>query len=110
MPIERLHAALLTLSKGDDSFPRTRKLLQDGKVRAAHKLGEDAIELALETVKGDRAAIILESAGLLYQLVALWTIMGIWPAKVWIEMDQREQALGMAEKLSKTAGESNSSV
>lgn len=100
-PIERLHAALLTLSGDRDNFPRTRKLLQSGKTRIAQKLGEEAIEVALETVKGDRAAVVLESADLLYHLVVLWTLMGIWPAEVWEEMDRRERTLGLAEKLPK---------
>jgi phosphoribosyl-ATP pyrophosphohydrolase len=105
-PIERLHAALLTFSQDRDSFPRTRKLLQSGKTRIAQKLGEEAIEVALETVKGDRTAVVLESADLLYHLVVLWTLMGIWPAEVWEEMDRREKTLGLAEKLPKLATES----
>jgi phosphoribosyl-ATP pyrophosphohydrolase len=104
-PIERLHAALLTLSGDRKNFPRTRKLLESGKTRIAQKLGEEAIEVALETVKGDRAAVVLESADLLYQLVVLWTVMGIWPAEVWEEMDRRERTLGLAEKLPKVASE-----
>lgn len=109
-PIERLHAALLTLSQDRESFPRTRKLLQSGKTRIAQKLGEEAIEVALETVKGDRAAVVLESADLLYHLVVLWTLMGIWPAEVWEEMDRREKTMGLAEKLPKLAGETESVV
>jgi len=104
-PIERLHAALLTLSGDRKDFPRTRKLLESGKTRIAQKLGEEAIEVALETVKGDRASVVIESADLLYQLVVLWTVMGIWPAEVWEEMDRRERTLGLAEKLPKVASE-----
>jgi len=103
-PIERLHAALLTLSLDGNSFPRTRKLLQSGKTRIAQKLGEEAIEVALEAVKGERAAVVSESADLLYQLVVLWAVMGIWPAEVWSEMSLREQELGLAEKLPKPVG------
>ena len=102
-PLERLHAALLGLTSEGDSFPRSRKLLQSGPTKAAQKLGEEAIEVALEAVKGDRAAVILESADLLYQLTVLWTVMGIWPAEVWEEMEGRERALGLAEKLPKLA-------
>jgi phosphoribosyl-ATP pyrophosphohydrolase len=100
-PIERLHAALLQLSGDGDRFPRTAKLMQGGKTRIAQKLGEEAIEVALETVKGDRSAVVLESADLLYQLVVLWTAMGIWPAEVWEEMDRRERTIGISEKLPK---------
>jgi len=100
-PIERLHAALLRIAGDRDSFPRTAKLLQGGKTRIAQKLGEEAIEVALETVKGDRAAVVVESADLIYHLVILWSAMGIWPAEVWEEMSRREQTLGLAEKLPK---------
>ncbi len=102
MPIERLHAALLRVSGDKEQFPRTAKLLQAGKTRIAQKLGEEAIEVALETVKGDRAAVVTESADLLYHLVVLWTAMGIWPAEVWEEMTRRERMMGLAEKLPKT--------
>src|SRR6516225_742707 len=104
-PIERLHAALLTLSHDRDSLPRTRNLLQSGKTRIAPKLGEEAIEVAPATVKGDRAAVVLESADLLYHLVVLWMLLGIWPAEIWEEMDRREKTLGLAEKLPKLTGE-----
>jgi phosphoribosyl-ATP pyrophosphohydrolase len=103
-PIERLHAALLTLSGEGGNFPRTRKLLQSGITRIAQKLGEEAIEVALESVKGERAAVVSESADLLYQLVVLWSVMGIWPAEVWEEMSRRELDLGLAEKLPKPTG------
>ncbi|HKF61681.1 MAG TPA: phosphoribosyl-ATP pyrophosphatase, partial [Dongiaceae bacterium] len=42
---------------------------------------------------------------LLYHLVVLWTLLGIWPAEVWEEMDRREKTLGLAEKLPKLAAE-----
>ena len=100
-PIERLHAALLTLSDEGEDFPRTRKLLQSGTTRVAQKLSEEAVEVSLETVKGDRAAVVSESADLIYQLVVLWAVMGIWPAEVWEEMSRRELDLGLAEKLPK---------
>jgi phosphoribosyl-ATP pyrophosphohydrolase len=102
--IERLHAALLTLSGEGGDFPRTRKLLQSGTMRIAQKLSEEAIEVSLETVKGDRTAVVSESADLIYQLVVLWAFMGIWPAEVWEEMDRREIDLGLAEKLPKAPG------
>jgi phosphoribosyl-ATP pyrophosphohydrolase len=102
--LERLHAALRGLSSDGDNFPRTRRLLLGGSTRVAQKLGEEAIEVALEAVKGDRSAVVLESADLLYHLVVLWAVMGISPAEVWSEMDRREQALGLAEKLPKPVG------
>jgi phosphoribosyl-ATP pyrophosphohydrolase len=110
-PIERLHAALLLQLAGDsDRFPRTARLLHGGKTLIAKKLGEEAIEVALEAVKGERSAVIIESADLLYQLVVLWTAMGIWPAEVWEEMDRRERTIGISEKLPKTGSNGGTDV
>jgi phosphoribosyl-ATP pyrophosphohydrolase len=109
-PIERLHAALLTLSGEGEDFPRTRKLLQSSTTRIAQKLSEEAVEVSLETVKGDRAAVVSESADLIYQLVVLWAVMGIWPAEVWEEMSRREIDQGLAEKLPKAPGPGDTTV
>jgi len=109
-PIERLHAALLTLSGEGEDFPRTRKLLQSSITRIAQKLSEEAVEVSLETVKGDRAAVVSESADLIYQLVVLWAVMGIWPAEVWEEMSRREIDQGLAEKLPKAPGPGDTTV
>ena len=50
---------------------------------------------------GYRVTVVQESADLVYQLVVLWTILGIAPAEIWAEMDRREKAFGLAEKLPK---------
>lgn len=67
----------------------------------AKKLVEEAVELGLEAVQGDRRRAILESADLIYNLVVLWSEIGIAPGDVWREIDRREQLYGIAEKLPK---------
>lgn len=67
----------------------------------AKKLAEEAFEVGLEAVQGDRRRTILESADLIYNLVVLWSEIGIAPEDVWREMDRREQLYGIAEKLPK---------
>jgi phosphoribosyl-ATP pyrophosphohydrolase len=67
----------------------------------AKKLAEEAVEVGLEAVQGDRARVILESADLIYNLVVLWSEIGIAPDDVWREIDRREQLYGIAEKLPK---------
>jgi phosphoribosyl-ATP pyrophosphohydrolase len=68
----------------------------------AQKVIEEAAEVGIEAVRGDIPALIRESADLMYNLVALWTSLGVGPADVWSEMDKRELALGLAEELPKT--------
>jgi phosphoribosyl-ATP pyrophosphohydrolase len=103
--LERLYASVLSHGSDGTRFPRTAKLLRSGKAHLAKKLAEEAVEVALDVVDGDRAAVISESADLLYQLIVLWAALGIWPAEIWEEMDRRETMLGLAEKLPKSAGD-----
>jgi len=100
--ILRLHAAVLTARSRDPAFSRTAKLLSEGMPKMAKKLAEEAVELGLEAVQGDRQRAILESADLIYNLVVLWSEIGIAPDDVWREIDRREQLYGIAEKLPKS--------
>jgi phosphoribosyl-ATP pyrophosphohydrolase len=77
-------------------------LVRDGVPKMAKKLAEEAVEVGLDAVQGDRRKVISESADLLYHLVVLWAETGIVPDEVWAEMDRREQLYGIAEKLLKT--------
>ena len=99
--ILRLHRAVLATRSCDPAQSRTARLTAEGMPKIAKKLAEEAVEVALEAVQGDRHRTILESADLLYNLVVLWSEMGIAPDDVFREMDRREQLYGMAEKLPK---------
>jgi len=70
----------------------------------AQKLAEEATEVVIEAVRGERSAVINESVDLLYNLVVLWSEIGIAASEVWAEMDRRQALLGMAEKLPKEVG------
>ena len=101
--IGRLYEAVLARHGQNPASSRTAKLLAAGRARMARKLGEEAIEVAIDAARGDRAAVVSESADLIYHLVVLWSDMGIAPADVWGEMTRREAAQGIAEKLPKPA-------
>ncbi len=110
----RLYQAVLNAQAGEPGFPRTAKLLADGVAKMAKKVAEEGVEVAIDAVKGDRPAVILESADLIYNLVVLWAELGIRPEDVWREMERRETLYGIAEKLPKAglpkAGKPNGSV
>src|SRR5258708_11924246 len=99
--IERLHRAVLAARTGDPAASRTAKLLRAGRARMARKLAEEAIEVVIDAMNGHSAAVIKESADLVYNLVALWVEAGVEPRQVWAEMDRRERLFGIAEKLPK---------
>ena len=100
-PIGRLHRAVLAARATDPASSRTAKLLASGRAKMAKKLAEEAAEVVIDAVTGDREAVVRESADLLYNLVVLWAEMGLAPDDVWREMARRERLLGIAEKLPK---------
>jgi phosphoribosyl-ATP pyrophosphohydrolase len=67
----------------------------------AKKLAEEAVEVVIDAMHGDRDAVVRESADLVYNLVVLWVSSGIKPDDVWKEMDRRERLFGIAEKVPK---------
>jgi phosphoribosyl-ATP pyrophosphohydrolase len=101
--LDRLAVALSEVRGGARISPRTSKLFASGPPKMAQKLIEEAAEAAIEAIRGDRMALINESVDLLYNLSALWTELGVSTDEIWSEMDRREAALGMAEKLPKSA-------
>lgn len=99
--IDRLHRAVSDVRQGQSGQSRTARLLQGGRSRMAKKLVEEAAEVTLDAVAGDREAVVRESADLIYHMTVLWVELGISPDDVWAEMDRREKLYGIAEKLHK---------
>lgn len=99
--IRRLHEAVRAARLRDPAHSRTARLLGEGTAKMAKKLAEEAVEVGLEAVQGNRAETVRESADLIYNLVVLWTDAGISPEEVWREMDRRAERYGIAEKLPK---------
>ncbi len=101
--IDRLYEAVLELKSGDPARSRTARLLRAGRAKMAKKLAEEAVEVVIDAMHGDREAVVRESADLLYNLVVLWVASGVKPQDVWTEMKRRERLMGLAEKLPKGA-------
>src|SRR5271168_5326187 len=99
--ITRLYQAVLACRHDDPSTSRTARLLRSGRSKMAKKLAEEAVEVVIDAMHGDRGAVVKESADLIYNLVVLWIASGIRPEDVWKEMDRRERLLGIAEKVPK---------
>ena len=103
--VTRLYNAALACRHDDPSTSRTAGLLRSGRSKMAKKLAEEAVEVVLDSMLGDRDAVVKESADLIYHLVVLWIASGIRPEDVWKEMDRREGLFGIAEKLPKDVPE-----
>ncbi len=83
---------------GNAATSHSARLLARGTPKVAQKLGEEAVELVIEAVAGNREATISESADLLYHLLVLWVDAGVAPEEVWRELCRREGISGIAEK------------
>lgn len=86
---------------GSAETKRTARLMSQGRSRMAAKVGEEAIEIAIEAMRGDRQAVILETADLLYNLTVLLADLDISLDDVWAELRRREETFGIAGKIPK---------
>ncbi len=96
--LERLWRVIESRRGAGPDTSYTAKLFARGTAKIAQKLGEEAIEAVIEGVKGDRAALVGESADLLYHLLVLWAALGVSPDDVAGELARREGTSGIAEK------------
>ena len=99
--LEVLAAAINERRAKPAAESRTGKLIAGGLPKMAQKLIEEAAEVAIDAVRGERKAVIQETADLFYNLTVLLTEIGIEPAEIWAEMDRRQALFGIAEKLPK---------
>ena len=102
--LEHLFETVIAARDSDPVSSRTARLFADGPAKMAKKVAEEAVEVALDAVQGDRRRVVEESADLLYNLTVLWAAIGVTPADVWSELAWREKTFGIAEKLPKDSG------
>jgi phosphoribosyl-ATP pyrophosphohydrolase len=63
--INRLFAAAQACRHDDPSTSRTARLLRSGRSKMAKKLAEEAVEVVIDAMNGDRDAVVKESADLI---------------------------------------------
>ncbi|HEX3412675.1 MAG TPA: phosphoribosyl-ATP diphosphatase [Stellaceae bacterium] len=96
--LERLWQVIQSRRGADPQNSYTARLFSRGRAKIAQKLGEEAIEAVIEGVGNNPAALVGESADLLYHLLVLWAAAAISPADVAAELIRREGISGIAEK------------
>jgi phosphoribosyl-ATP pyrophosphohydrolase len=100
--VDRLWSVVMNRRDVDPAISHSARLLSRGAAKVAQKFGEEAVECLIEAVRGDRDAVIAESADVLYHLIVLWVSTGVAPEEVWAELVRREGVSGIAEKASRT--------
>ena len=99
--LQRLWQVIDARRDADPETSYTARLLARGNAKVAQKFGEEAVEAVIEGVRGDRAALIGESADVLYHLLVLWAAAGVTPSDVAGELTRREGVSGIAERKSR---------
>jgi phosphoribosyl-ATP pyrophosphohydrolase len=99
--LDRLWQVIQLRRDADPQSSYTARLFARGRAKIAQKLGEEAIEAVIEGVAGKPAALVGESADLLYHLLVLWAAVGVSPADVAAELARREGTSGIEEKRSR---------
>jgi phosphoribosyl-ATP pyrophosphohydrolase len=99
--LDRLWSVVTNRRDVDPTISHSARLLSRGTAKVAQKFGEEAVECLIEAVRGDRDAVIAESADVLYHLIVVWVSTGVLPEEVWAELMRREGVSGIAEKASR---------
>ncbi len=105
--LDRLYQQVMSARNTDPTVSRTARLLRAGRGKVAKKMAEEAVEVVIDAMNGDREAVVRESADLLYNLVVLWAASDLRPDDVWREMKRREELMGIAEKMPKNGADSS---
>ena len=96
--LDRLWQIIQSRRSADPETSYTARLFARGRAKIAQKLGEEAVEAVIEGIGEDRAALVGESADLLYHLLVLWAAAGVAPADIAAELARRESTSGIEEK------------
>jgi phosphoribosyl-ATP pyrophosphohydrolase len=97
-PIHQLEDDLKRVCENPSRFPRTSKLVSAGAPQQAKKIVEEAAELAIEAMRHDKEAAVIEAADLVYNLVVLLEGMDIRFDDVCGELERRRRIYGIAAK------------
>ncbi|MGF1595301.1 MAG: phosphoribosyl-ATP diphosphatase [Kiloniellaceae bacterium] len=99
--LDSLYAVIESRRGADPESSHTARLFHRGLDKIAQKLGEEAVETAIEGVRERKDGVVKESADLLYHLLVLWAASGVKPAEVWAALEGRKGISGIAEKASR---------
>ena len=99
--IDKLHKILKERQGADPTESYVASLYAKGIEKIAEKVGEEAVEVIIEAVKGDKEKLTSESADLLFHLMVLWVNQGITPDEVWNTLQSRFGTSGHEEKASR---------
>jgi len=99
--LEDLVAVIKARREASAAQSYTKSLFDAGPARIAKKFGEEAVEAVIAALQGDKAALTLEAADVLYHLLVLIEARGVELADVLRELETRTRQSGLDEKASR---------
>ena len=87
--LQTLETIIIERLEKPDPSSYTSSLAASGDKRIAQKVGEEAVELALSAVAGERQEILDEAADLVYHLLVLINAQGLRLADVVATLEER---------------------
>jgi len=102
--LDRLFATIAARKDADPGQSYTASLLAKGMEKCAKKFGEEAVEAVIAAIQQDKAALVSESADVLYHLAVVWAAAGITPEDVYKVLEARQAQSGLQEKASRKSG------
>jgi phosphoribosyl-ATP pyrophosphohydrolase len=100
-PLDALEAVIRSRRGADPATSYTASLFAKGRPKIAQKLGEEAVEAAIASVRGDRAGLVGEAADVIFHLLVTMVDGGVTLDEVRAELAGREGVSGLIEKASR---------
>ena len=101
--LSRLAAIIKSRRHARPEDSHTRRLLDEGPIKPAKKLGEEAVEVVIAALSQGKKAVVGESADLLYHLLVVLESRHIALDDVFDELERRMSATDLEQKRRKAA-------
>ena len=94
--LEQLEATIARRRGADPETSYVARLLAKGRPKIAQKVGEEAVEIVIAAVAGDKQGVVMEGADLLFHLGVLLAEMGLSFEDIGAELERRDGISGIA--------------
>jgi len=101
--LARLETVIAQRRAGDPSASYVAKLNAKGVGKMAQKVGEEATEVVIAALSGDKTELVGEAADLLFHLLVLLSAKDVPLSDVTAELLRREGVSGITEKAGRSA-------
>ena len=102
--LERLESTIAARRRADPASSYVASLNAKGLDQILKKVAEEAVETVIASKSGERAAIVHETADLLFHCMVMLSWHGVPLAEVLAELERREGRSGIDEKASRPKG------